>query len=110
MKRVSEPPHAPLVWHLGMTKGALVATVLLVIAIVLGFFRVESLSRRGEEARRALCAVKESTRQQVRAQVQFLADIEAGTRPPIVGISEADILQGIARQQRFLKSLDNLKC
>jgi hypothetical protein len=93
-----------------MTKGALRAVVLLTIAIGLGFWRLEVLSHRGDQAARALCAVQASTREQIRQSVQFLADIKAGKRPPIQGISETDILAGIVRQQKFLKALDILNC
>lgn len=134
MSPVREPPSAPLVWRLGLTRGALAAVLGLTAAVVAGFFRVENLAHQGQQARQALCAVKESTRDQIRTSIQFLVDIgttgrefrrffaddldllavalelQRHPRKPIPGISETDILQGIARQQKFLKSLDNLNC
>ncbi len=108
--RMSEPASSGVVWRLGMTRGALISVVVLTIAIGIGFWRLEMVSAQGASAKNALCAVRQTTREQVRAQVKFLADVKTGKRPPVPGISDADILESIRRQQKFLSSLDPLDC
>ncbi len=103
----------------GLTKakfiGAIVVGLIVMINLttVLIWSRIDNLSRIQEQNRTALvalCASKTQTQAQVAASEQYLLDVKTGKRQPIAGISEADILTGIARQHTYLKALSVLAC
>jgi len=57
-----EPPSAPVVWRLGMTKGALVAVCLLTVAVGFGFWQVQDAADTAKDAAvRARAVARQTT-------------------------------------------------
>jgi predicted membrane-bound mannosyltransferase len=138
MSRTVEPSPHDTIWKLGMTKGALVAFTIIVIAIGIGFVKQRDttikaqraaeqaqlanrrlvqvvhqnrrLAKAGIIAAHALCAEQASIRASVRSSVQYLIGLERGTRQLIPGVSKQDILLQVSRQQAVLQAFDDLRC
>lgn len=61
-----------------------------------------------QETHRAACSYRENLREQARASTKYLEQHPNGV--PALGISAAQIRQGIGRQQRAVYSLSDLHC
>ena len=62
------------------------------------------------EAHAALCSFKADLARRVATSQKFIADLEAGRRPPIQGISVNDLRRSVDGQQATLDSLGPLEC
>lgn len=69
--------------------------------------RVRELTRSTHDA---LCSFKLDLRQRADNTASFIAEIEEGTRPPIAGISIADLKRSLEIQLSTLASLSDLNC
>jgi hypothetical protein len=63
-----------------------------------------------ENTRIALCAFKKDLARRARDTEQFIADVQAGRRKPIPGISLADFQRSLRGQRSTIKSLSDLPC
>lgn len=62
------------------------------------------------QAHDALCSFRKDLKGRTARTREFMADVEAGRRPPIAGISTNDLQRSLDGQEATLKSLDPLKC
>lgn len=140
MKLPTRPPTdaeprrtGPIYVHLGMTKGAFVATILLAAAVVVGFvvvtrhqhrlddqqraLRVQQhrldqqqaeladLAREGREAHQGICVYRADLAARIAATVDYLRTHPEG----IAGISRATILNSIRNQKATVASLSAVR-
>lgn len=78
---------------------------------------IASIDRQQNEIQRiarqthdALCAQRVKDTHDIERSRQYLADVKAGKRKPIIGITEEDILFSIADEQAKVDSLSELTC
>lgn len=62
------------------------------------------------EAERALCALRLNLEVRVADSEKYLADVRAGKREPVRGITEADIRTSIRNQRQTIDALSELDC
>jgi len=72
--------------------------------------RIRKLTEDGLQAKNAICAYKESIQESVDASEQYFDDVRAGRRPPITGLSIADLQASLSRQRDVLRALSTLRC
>jgi hypothetical protein len=84
-----------------------VVNVVLLIALVLaGVYSFNQASK----AEVALCALRADLVVRVDRSKEYLADLDAGRRKPIPGITRSDIADGVANQERTIRALKGLDC
>jgi hypothetical protein len=69
-----------------------------------------ALGKKGDKAHDALCVYRADLQSQLDSSRQYLADISAGRRKIVPGLSAADITNGIRRQQASVDALRDLGC
>lgn len=99
MWRVQTTAHAVRFWAL-IQLGAI--CLLLVAVAVLALYAIQTHD--------SLCKFKRDLQVRHDTTAAFVTAIETGTRPPIAGISLADLKRTERAQQATLDSLDNLDC
>lgn len=62
------------------------------------------------QAEDALCALRQNFEERIAASEEYLADVKAGRRKPIAGITNADIKRGIDNQRQTVVALSGLRC
>lgn len=67
--------------------------------------QVRRIALDGAKARLALCEQVASTRAQIKASEDYLADVATGRRPPIQGVTTSDITSSLRRQKMFVESV-----
>ena len=98
--------------------GLVVATVTLYLILggVFTFFYIQAQDQRHDLAvvaratHHVQCAQKAVLQRTIRSSQQFLADVRAGHRPRIPGISDADIVRSIQNTQNTLSAYRDLPC
>lgn len=84
-----------------------VANLLIVAALAAaGWWQYQQTS----QAERALCALRADVEARVANAERYLADVKAGRREPIRGITVADIKRSLRDQRRTIDSLMILDC
>jgi len=101
---VAEPIH-PWRWRL-LTAWVVAFSII----VAYGFLLIQRQVDRNAQAKTALCSYAANLQEQVDQSRQYLADVEAGRRPRIQGITDEDITLQVRRQQAVLDSLDDLHC
>lgn len=86
---------------------AVVAYGVLVVALLIGLYRVETIAGRTHEA---LCDFKADIERRELTTREFREDIELGRRPPIPGISVNDLARSESNLRQTLESLSDLRC
>ena len=71
---------------------------------------IDMLAADGVEAKRALCVFRDDLARRTSAAEEFITLIIRGERPPIGGISTADLQRSLKGQQATLAALSDLKC
>jgi hypothetical protein len=91
---------------------ALVALVVSLAANVTVFIVDDHRKANDTQAIRAICAFRLNIVKGIRGSEEYLRQIRLGERPPIVGLTEADLQLSLKRQRATLESLDNsgLRC
>jgi hypothetical protein len=75
-----------------------------------GFHLINNRAHENSRSRTALCTLRQDQQVQVDNLRKYAADVEAGRRPRIAGVSDADITQSIRRTQAVIDSLEVLHC
>ena len=90
----------------------LIATCLIFAAIVGGLWwnQDSGLKAVATETHDALCAFKTDLERRSRATEEFIDDVKHGRRPPIRGISLADLRRSLDGQRSTLEALHTLDC
>jgi hypothetical protein len=113
-----------LYFTLGMTKGAFWGIMILIVAVIVGFWKIHDqqneaerqrrniarLVLQGVEAHKFACATKADTKEQIARSQAYLDGVRSGQRPAIPGISDSDIVQQIRSRQAFLDALSAVNC
>lgn len=86
---------------------AIGAVVTAVVLRVQDQNRFEALAR---ETHESLCALKTDVKNRADNTERFIEQIRRGERPPISGISTADLERSLASQRATLLALITLKC
>lgn len=86
---------------------AVIAYAVLVVALLVGLYRVETLARVNHGV---LCDFKADIERRERTTREFREDIESGERPPIPGISVNDLARSESNLRQTLDSLSELRC
>jgi hypothetical protein len=68
------------------------------------------LVKDGVEAKKALCVFRDDLSRRVAASEEFITSIIRGERPPIGGISTAELQRALKGQQATLAALSDLRC
>lgn len=66
------------------------------------------LRRTVSDQHSVLCAQKINTEESIASSKKYLEDVKAGRRQPVPGITETDIQQSLARQEKFLSAFSYL--
>lgn len=84
------------------------ATHLLVLLVIIavGLYAHSEATK----AEKALCALRGNFEERIAASEEYLADVEAGRREPIAGITTADIQRGLDNQLATVNALSGLRC
>jgi hypothetical protein len=80
--------------------------VLLVALVLAGVYSFNQASK----AEVALCALRADLEVRAESSQEYLADLDAGRREPIPGITRRDITDGIQNQRRTIRALGSLEC
>ena len=92
--------------------GAFVTVALILFALALGWRSADQ--RRNKQlalsTNAALCAFKHDIQTRAEQTQRFLNEIVSGDRPPIPGISVADLSRSLDAQRATLASLEILNC
>jgi hypothetical protein len=84
--------------------------LLLAVIFALWFNQDRGLKAVAAETHAALCALKNDLAGRKARSEEFLADVHAGRRPRIEGISDNDLRRSIDNQQDTLDVLSELSC
>ena len=84
-----------------------IAYAVLVAAMLVGVYRVESIAN---ENRESICRFVIDLTNRRDAQVEYRDDLENGTRPPIPGVTIADIQRSIDSQTATIDAFAELNC
>jgi hypothetical protein len=85
--------------------------VLVVLFLVRAEIRQSRILREGGEAHNYLCYQKTVTiPQRVATAKAYIEDLRVGKRPPLPGITIADIQLGIDRDEAVLRALTRVNC
>jgi hypothetical protein len=68
------------------------------------------LVKDGVEAKKALCVFRDDLERRAVASEEFITSIISGERPPIGGISTAELQRALKGQQATLAALSDLRC
>lgn len=90
----------------------MVATGLIFAAIVGGLWwnQDRGLKAVATQTHDALCAFKTDLERRSRATEEFIDDVKHGRRPPIQGVSLADLRRSLDTQRSTLQALKTLDC
>lgn len=86
-----------------------------VFTLVVGFLAYNisynrGLAKDGAAAKDALCALRQNIHERSVATAGFIANIQSGQRPPISGITIADLQRSLDGQRQTLQTLRSLNC
>lgn len=68
------------------------------------------LAKQGAQARDAFCALRIERIQQIQQTKDYIADLEAGRRQPIPGITIADLKRSLLTPEGTLRATSDLGC
>lgn len=93
------------------TAGSVILAMVLAVAVAIVYLNSSSnIDRVATETHDALCAFKTDLATRYVNTQLFISQIRKGERPPIPGISIADLKRSADNQQATLMSLDPLEC
>ncbi len=78
---------------------------LIILILAWNIQRNRQLIRDGREAKAALCTFRADLQRRVADTEDFVASVKAGNRPPIQGISVADLERSLSGQRSTLAAL-----